>query len=116
MLGNNYIKINSTGIPNPVGYSFNNDASETVNLSESGKELVNVTRLNKYKASFKWQMSSYWANKIQEYCNKSTVTLTVDNIDRTVRMRDYAAELVENSEHSKGTQGYWIVTCSATEI
>lgn len=115
MLGK-YIKINGLQLPNPVSYDENMSSIENDNTTESGKTLVAVVRLDLFSANMTFNLSSYWKDKIRDYCKENYVTLEVNGKEYQVRLRGYSAKLVENSERSEGTDGYWKVSVTATEL
>lgn len=115
MLGK-YIKINGEAIPNPTSYDDNLDNIENENTSESGKTLVAIVRLGIFSANMRFNLSSYWKDKIKAYCMEPSVRFEVNGEAYQVRLREYSASLVENSEKSEGTDGYWEVSVAASEL
>lgn len=117
MLGYRFLKINGVSIPNPVsGFKVQFDEDETINLSEAGTELVRVRRLNKRVFSGTWNLSSFWLKKFEEWASEDSVTVTYQGQDYTCRLRGYAPQLANNSEHTSGTEGLWKLSPTMTEI
>lgn len=115
MLGK-YIKVNNEQLPNPVSYDENMGSLENENASESGKTLVAVVRLDMFSANMTFNVSSYWKEKIRNYCKLDYVKLEVNGKEYQARLRSFTANLAENSERSEGTDGYWKVSVTATEL
>ena len=118
MLGNRFLKINGTSIPNPVPGTFQIqfDADETIDLSEAGTELGSVRRLDKRIFSGDWHVSSFWLKILEDFCKLRTVTLRYQGQDYTVRARGYNPKLASYSEFTESTEGLWSLKLTFTEI
>jgi len=117
MLGKRFLQINGVAIPNPVSnFKTTFDADETVSLSEAGTELVRVRRLDKRTITGTWNLTSFWLDKFEEWATSNSVTVRYRGKDYICRMRDFAPQLAEGSEHTENTDGLWIVAPTFTEI
>ena len=114
MLGR-YISINGETLPNPVTNSETKSNVANVSQSESGKDLVKNVRIMKYTGNFTFNVSSFWKNKLEAYCKKPSIDITVGSEVYNARIEEFNAELVENSERSEHTDGYWVVSFSVIE-
>ena len=115
MLGR-YISINGEILPNPINYSEAFTKVAVTNQSESGKDLVKNLRNRKYTGSFTFDVSSYWKSKLYNYYLQPSINLTVGNNTYTARIEEFHAELVQYSEYSNNTDGYWTVTFDVIEF
>ena len=118
MLGNRFLTINGTAIPNPVPGSFQIkfDPDETVELSEAGTELGSVRRLDKRIFTGEWHVTAFWLDLLKSFCTARTVTLTYQGQAYTVRARGYDPKLAANSEYTESTEGLWSLKLTFTEI
>lgn len=115
MLGK-YIKINNETVPNPTKFAFSYEVTESEQKSEAGTDLVIVTRTNQCIIGLSFNLSSAWADKIQNWCAANSVVLTFNGTNITGRLRGFSKELVEHSEYTAGTNGLWRVDCEFREI
>lgn len=116
MLGKEYIKINGIAIPNPVAFKTANTPIENVSQSESGRDLVQVIRIQKLTADCSSDCTSMWADKLEAYSLMNTCTVMINGKTYYVRIRNFTKTLVEDSEMIKGTDGLWKVTFKILEI
>lgn len=116
MLGRDYLNFDGTSFPNPRTYKMLIEPIEQVNQSEAGTDLVSVTRLDKTTFQFTWHVSSTWMRLIKGLTQQTTCTLTFLEEQYTVRVRDFSADLVEDSACTEATDGLWRVTATAVEI
>lgn len=118
MLGHGYIKINGEKIPNPKpdGLTENYQVIEQVNQSETGHDLVAVTRSSKLVLNMTFQLSSRWKNKLDVYSKLLSVTCNYKGVDYTGRLRPNGNSLFAYSELTGGTEGLWTCSYTFTEI
>ena len=118
MLGHGFLKINNEALPNPKidGFTETPQVIEQVNQSETGKDLVSVTRSSKLVLTMIFNVSSDWKSKLDAYARLLSVTLTYNGVNYTGRFRPGGNTLVGNSAHTDGTNGLWSCTYTFTEI
>lgn len=115
MLGK-YIQVDSVQYPNPTSYAESFMDVENVVISEDGRDLTTVTRLQKLIANVGYRVTSEWMNKIKSDCMRLKVRMTIDNKTYEGRMRITASTLVPYSEENPETNGFWDVSFTFTEI
>lgn len=122
ILKNYPIKINNTAIPFSGSMDENYDTIETVNTSEAGTDIVQVSRLGKLKLSISYTMLSDFIPTLEGW-RDSTTYLTISMYDftmnaykdRQMRMRNYKKSLVKNSQDLTVTTGIWKVSFDLIE-
>lgn len=114
MLGK-YLIINSVQYPNPISYSDNSVNCETVTTSEGNTDLTSVQRLLKFQCTMTFQLSSYWADKLDEDCKKLKSYVRVGKNVYEGRLRRTSRTLAQYSENSRNTDGYWNVSVTFIE-
>ena len=121
---NNYpVQINSTNIPVPTSWNETAEVVENVNTTEAGTDVVDVLRVDKLTVSAAFDVSSTWLGTFKGWAN-STSALTVKIYDavtdayvtRYMRIRNFSANLVENSDNTSGTIGLWNITFDLIEF
>ncbi len=115
MLGK-YIVVNSVTLPNPKSFSLSEETVENVYESEAGTDLAQVVRLGKVSAKATFQVTSLWRDRLKTMTQTATQPVTIDGQSMTMRLRDYSAKLVENSENIEGTDGLWTVSINFIEV
>lgn len=116
MLGKNYIKLNGISIPNPISNSIAYENVETVNKSEAGTDLVNVSLLGKRSWSLSCNCSSHW-KKIYEDIGKLTqTTMELEGEEIIVRVRIESADLIQNSALVPNTDGLYTINMTISEF
>lgn len=118
MLGKNYLCIGGETISNPKGLEYDYKRLETNYTTESGDEVVIVKGYPLLRLSLKFQASSRLKNKLRNYYKSGRVT-TVEykgTLYEYCFISDYSAELVENSEMTRNTEGLWDVALSIKEL
>lgn len=115
MLGK-YITIDSTQIPNPVSFSSDDETVENVFQTEAGTDVSAVVRFGKVKASATFQVSSFWRDKLRAFSQTTSKSVTIDGVTKTMRIRNFRADLVENSENVANTDGLWKVSLDFIEV
>ena len=122
ILKNYPIKINNTAIPFSGSMNENYDTIESVNTSEAGTDICQVTRLGKLKLSITYTMLSDLLHTLETW-RDSTSYLSVDIYDfstgayktRQMRMRNYKKSLKKNSQDLSVTTGIWNVSFDLIE-
>lgn len=124
MLGHGYIEVGiSNGgivtyykLPNPIAITENYTNIENENKSESGYDLVMVTRLQKRSWELTLQVSNEWLTTLKSWAmkNRNTIKYKGETID--VRTRIQSAQTAPNSEFSSLSNGFYTVTLSFIEI
>lgn len=110
------IKIEGYQLPAPVQWDVSYATVETVNETEAGTDQVVLIRNNKISVMAGFQLSSYMMSMFKSWKNLRTVTLNMYDPDSnamkdyTVRIREFNASLVPQSDKKAGTAGLWNVT------
>ena len=110
------IKINGYQLPAPVQWDVSYATVETVNETEAGTDQVVLIRNNKINVMAGFQCSSYMMSMFKFWKDQRSVTLNMyepsDNAmkDYIVRIREFNASLVPQSDKKAGTAGLWNVT------
>ena len=118
----NRFKFNTTELLRPIGWSETSNVIESVNTSEAGTDIVNVTRYDKLTVACEFGCSDAWAKTFKEFSLLDSFTLTRYDVisgtdeQRTVRMRNYVQTLIKDSETLSGFNGLYSVTFNLEEI
>ena len=122
MLSDYPVKFNGEAIPQPVSWSESSDVIEAVNETEAGTDQIIVTRFDKLTISCSFQCSSLWAKKFKTYSKLNQITVNFYDVlteaykTRTMRIRNYKVNLVDNSWHSARTNGLWEISFDLIEF
>lgn len=124
MLGHGYIEvgINNGGVvtyhklPNPIEITENYTNIENENKSESGYDLVMVTRLQKRSWEMTLQVSNEWLATIKSWAKKNRNTIKYKGETIDVRTRINSAQLAQYSEFSELSNGFYTVSLTFIEI
>lgn len=122
MLSQYPTKINDTEILWAKSWEESSEVIEEVNTSESGTDIIQVTRYDKLTINASYKCSSTWAKTFKEFSKMSSLTVSLyDQIDekykeRTMRMRDFTLKYIEKSEKVEASNGYWEVSFKLQEI
>lgn len=122
MLNDFPIQINNVPIPFPNEWTENSEVVENVARSESGTDIVVVTRFDKLSISCSLTVMSDWLAQFQAWSQSNTLALkrydAIDNAydTRTVRMRNFKCQLKPKSHKIAVTTGIWIVSFTLEEI
>ena len=115
----NNIILDNEQIPFPEKQSYSYEVIENVYHTEAGTDQVSITRTEKLTASFAFNLSSDWEQKLRVIAKRQSITAVLDEAGeiktRTVRIRNYKSEMVENSRYTPGTAGLWSVTFDMIE-
>ena len=121
MLQSYPIKINGTAIYNPEGYSESSDVVETVNESESGTDIIILTRKDKLTISLSFRCSSYFKAILEGYRNTEPLSVQVYDATedgyktRSMRIRNYTCTLVQDSWKTRNTNGLYEISFDLVE-
>ena len=116
-------KINNTPIPVPIEWSENSSVVENAMTTEAGTDVVDVLRVDKLTVTASFDVSSSWLATFKGWAN-STSALTVDIYDpvtnaykqRSMRIRNFISNLVQNSDNTSGTIGLYNLTFDLIEF
>lgn len=116
-------KINNTPIPVPIEWSENSSVVENAMTTEAGTDVVDVLRVDKLTVTASFDVSSAWLATFKGWAN-STSALTVDIYDpvtnaykqRSMRIRNFISNLVQNSDNTSGTIGLYNLTFDLIEF
>lgn len=117
------VKINNTPIPVPIEWSENSSVVENAMTTEAGTDVVDVLRVDKLTVTASFDVSSAWLATFKGWAN-STSALTVDIYDpvtnaykqRSMRIRNFISNLVQNSDNTSGTIGLYNLTFDLIEF
>lgn len=117
------VKINNTPIPVPIEWSENSSVVENAMTTEAGTDVVDVLRVDKLTVTASFDVSSSWLATFKGWAN-STSALTVDIYDpvtnaykqRSMRIRNFITNLVQNSDNTSGTIGLYNLTFDLIEF
>lgn len=117
------VKINNTPIPVPIEWSENSEVVENAMTTEAGTDVVDVLRVDKLTVTASFDVSSVWLATFKGWAN-STSALTVDIYDpvtnaykqRSMRIRNFVSNLVQNSDNTSGTIGLYNLTFDLIEF
>lgn len=117
------VKINNTPIPVPIEWSENSSVVENAMTTEAGTDVVDVLRVDKLTVTASFDVSSSWLATFKGWAN-STSALTVDIYDpvtnaykqRSMRIRNFISNLVQNSDNTSGTIGLYNLTFDLIEF
>ena len=123
ILKNYPIKINNTAIPFSGSMNEKYDTIESVNTSEAGTDICQVSRVDKLTLSIVYTIMSSFIPTLEAWKNDPG-TKQVQIYDfttgayktRTMRMRNYKKGLKEHSEDLTVTTGIWQVSFDLIEM
>lgn len=121
------IMFDDTQILSPSEWNETSNVVETVNVTEAGTDNVEVTRYDKLTISAKFKVAEAtnvgeWAKVFKEFSKKPSFTLKRYDIleqgyeQRTVRMRDFTAELMAKSDLLPSINGIWNISFMLIEF
>lgn len=124
MLATYPIKINSTAIPFPTGWSVAPKRLANNYETEAGTRQVVVLRNARTTFSGSWTVSSRWLKKFLEFRALESFTLSVYDAstnayaDYTVSITDdsFSYDLIEGSKRVKNTEGLYRVSFDMEEF
>lgn len=117
------IEINSTKLPVPITWTENAEVVENVNTTEAGTDIADVLRVDKMTVNASFNVSSNWYMTFKGWAN-ATSALTVKFYDsatnayltRYMRIRNFVANFVQNSDRTGGTYGLWEISFDLIEF
>ena len=118
----NAFKFNNTTILRPINWAETSNVIESVQTSEAGTDVINVTRYDKLTINCEFGCSATWAKTFKEFSLLDSFTLTRYDVisgadeNRTVRMRNYSQTLIKDSETITGQNGLYSITFDLEEI
>ena len=96
---------------------------QTVSQSESGKDLVQITRNSKLELSCSFNLADVeWVKTFREFSLMSSFTLQLYDVvlddyqTYTVRIEDYAQTRIKKSDELKAVKGVWNVSFTIKEF
>lgn len=121
------IMFDDTQILSPSEWNETSNVIETVNVTEAGTDNVEVTRYDKLNVTAKFKVAEAtnigeWAKVFKEFSKKPSFTLKRYDIleqgyeERTVRMRDFTAELMAKSDLLPSINGIWNISFTLIEF
>lgn len=121
------IMFDDTQILSPSEWNETSNVVETVNVTEAGTDSVEVTRYDKLTVSARFKVAEAanvgeWAKVFKEFSKKPSFTLKKYDIleqgyeERTVRMRDFVAELMPKSDLLPSINGIWDISFTLIEF
>lgn len=122
MLSSYPTKFNDTEILWANEWSETSEVVEEVNTSESGTDIIQVTRYDKLTVSASYKCSSTWAKTFKEFSKLGSFTVSLyDQLDeayreRTMRMRDLTLKYIKKTEKIEHSNGFWEVSFKLQEI
>ena len=114
--------INTEAIISPIKWTETYKNVETVNTSEAGTDIVNITRIGKLSVTAQYKCTDVWAQKFIGYSRQHTLTvkiydtLTAAYKEYTMRMKGFKQELVKKSDRLAATNGVWKIEFTLEEI
>lgn len=105
----------NTRLPNGV-YGISYRHVEKTSESESGRDLVIVTKLNKRTISATYNVDSHTLETIKTVCSSRSGTLSFLGESINCRPRLGSTNMVKGSERLNDTDGLWEVTVNFLEV
>lgn len=116
MLGENYFEINGKGYT-PSSFDYSLTATENINKSEAGTDIVTTIRLNQHTFNATWNgITSDLLEELEGYAIQNVVTVVYRGKTYRCRARNWAPKLATKSYLYKKSDGLWDITLSFTEI
>lgn len=116
-------KINNTPIPVPIEWSENSEVVENAMTTEAGTDVVDVLRVDKLTVTASFDVSSVWLATFKGWANSTSALavkiydpVTDAYVERSMRIRNFISNLVQNSDNTSGTIGLWNVTFDLIEF
>ena len=116
-------KINNTPIPVPIEWSENSEVVENAMTTEAGTDVVDVLRVDKLTVTASFDVSSSWLATFKGWANSTSALavkiydpVTDAYVERSMRIRNFISNLVQNSDNTSGTIGLWNVTLDLIEF
>ena len=116
------VKFGDEEIPEPEEWSEESSVVENVNQTEAGTDQISVIRYDKLSVSCSFQCSHRWASKFKAYSKKDSIFVRMYDIElggyktRTMRIRSFKADPVQNSQRTPNTNGLWEISFHLEEF
>lgn len=104
------------------GWTETSNVVESVQTSESGKDLIDVTRYDKLSISVSTVCLSDLAKKYKEYSLKDSIQVQIYDIieekyvTREMRIRDFSASRRKDTDGLAVSNGIWEVSFNLEEL
>ena len=126
-MANNALKdfptlFDNVAMPFPNSWTETSDVVESVQTSEAGTDIIQVTRYDKLKISASYGCLSDQVKVFKAYSKQSTISVSIYDqiaetyVTRTMRMRNFSANYVKDSQDLTVTKGVWKVSFNLLEI
>lgn len=122
MLTSYPILLDNVTLPFPSGWAEKYDVVETVNQTEAGTDSIEVQRYDKLSVSVSTTCVSSLATTLAGLRDKDVIVLKMYDLktnaykERNVRIRDFAAKLVKQSQKLSVTNGVWKISFKLEEF
>lgn len=124
MLVNYPIKLNNVTLLFPTSWDERYSQVESVNVSEAGTDIVQVTRLLKLTLSLGYNVTGTLLPTFEYFRNRPDETITVSVFDadadnyvtKTMRMRNFKKSLKRKSQELGDVNGIWSVSFDLIEM
>lgn len=116
------IKFDDTIVPSPDEWIEKSSAVERISTTEAGTDQIAVIRYDKLQIICAFSCTSRWTAEFKKISKKDSVDVNLYDIEtaaykcRQMRVRDFKAKLVKESETTKGTNGLWKITFKLEEF
>lgn len=117
------VKINNTPIPVPIEWSENSSVVENAMTTEAGTDVVDVLRVDKLTVTASFNVSSSWLATFKGWANSTSALavkiydpVTDAYVERSMRIRNFISNLVQNSDNTSGTIGLYNLTFDLIEF
>jgi len=127
-LQSNYpIVFDSTTMPSPSEWNEKSAVVENVNITEAGTDQVEVVRNDKLSISVKYKIAESnaggdWAKTLKAFSKQTSIQVKRYDIlaqayeTRSMRMRDFTANLVHKSDYLTAVNGVWEISFTLLEF
>lgn len=115
-------KLNDYTLPWANSWEESSEVIENTMVSEAGTDLTNVVRYDKLTITASYRCMSDVAQKLKELSKANTLILTRYDIEqevveeRTMRMREFTANLIKDSHKVGISNGLWEVSFTLIEF
>lgn len=122
MLTSYPILLDNVTLPFPSGWAEKYDVVETVNQTEAGTDSIEVQRYDKLSVSVSTTCVSSLATSLAGLRDKNVIVLKMYDLktnaykERNVRIRDFSAKLVKQSQKLSVTDGVWKISFKLEEF
>lgn len=105
----------------PTSWSESSEVIETVNESEAGTDIVDVTRYDKLSISASYRCTDSWAKILKEFSKKDIIVVKrydyLSNAyeERNMRIRSFKANMMHYSDRIVASNGIWEISFTLEE-